>query len=116
MGIYIFQHPKTNERKEIFQNINDEHSYVDQNGVKWNRVFTIPNTSIDSVIGFESESEFSEKMGRKRGGTIGDLMDASKEASEKRTKVYGKDPVKQRYFQDWSKKRKGKKHPGSYED
>ncbi len=115
MGLYIFQHPKSGEVKEVVQGINEEHSYVDEKGVKWNRIFTIPNASFDGQVDCESEADFSRKMGTKRGGTVGDLMDAAKEAGEKRTKIYGKDPVKKKYLEDWSKKRKGKKHPDSHD-
>ncbi len=115
MGIYIFQHPETNEIKEIFQSINEEHSYQDENGVRWDRIFTIPHASFDTQIDPFSEKDFSSKMGSKK-GTVGDLMDASKEASSRREQSQGKDPVKQKYFDNWSKKRKGRKHPKSYEE
>ncbi len=39
------------------------------------------------------------------------MWDASKEASEKRDKITGKDPTKEKYFKNYSKKRKGMKHP-----
>ena len=42
-------------------------------------------------------------------GTLGDLWDASREASEKRIKKYGKDPVKEKHFKKF-KKEKGIKH------
>ena len=41
------------------------------------------------------------------------MFDRSAELSEKRRKIYGKDPVKEKYYKDWSKKRKGKVHPKS---
>jgi hypothetical protein len=50
-------------------------------------------------------------------GTMGDLFDQSKELSEARKKIHGgKDPVKQKYWKEWSKKRKGKKHPEMFKD
>jgi hypothetical protein len=57
-----------------------------------------------------TKTDFAEYTKNHR-GTIGDLWDRSAELSEKRSKIYGKDPVKDKYFKDWSKKRKGKKHP-----
>jgi hypothetical protein len=43
---------------------------------------------------------------------MGDLWDRSQELSDKRKKLYsGEDPVKKKYYKDWSKKRKGKVHP-----
>ena len=41
---------------------------------------------------------------------LGDAFDASKEAAEKRTKIYGHDPVQKEFFKDYSAKRKGLKH------
>ncbi len=116
MALYLFQHPKTKQVKEVYQKVNEEHFYVDDSGLKWDRIFTVPHAATDTNISSTSSSEFSDKMGRKRGGTVGDLLDASKEASEKRSKADGKDSIKQKYFSDWSKRRKGKRHPGSYED
>jgi len=42
--------------------------------------------------------------------TYGELQDRSKEASEKRISQNGYDPLKQQWFDDYAKKRKGKKH------
>jgi hypothetical protein len=38
-------------------------------------------------------------------------MDASAEASNRRSEKYGIDPIKQKYYDDYSTKRNGKKHP-----
>ncbi len=114
MGVYIFQNPKTGTIKEVFQKISEEHIFVDEKGLKWDRIFTIPHASIDTQIDAFSERDFSEKMKKKK-GTVGDLMDASKEASEKRQSIAGKDPTKEKYFKNWSKKRMGRKHPKSEE-
>ena len=43
--------------------------------------------------------------------TIGQLWDESKVLSEKRAKVGGKDPVKEKYFKNYKKRRRGIKHP-----
>ena len=44
--------------------------------------------------------------------TVGGLMDRSAELSDKRAKEAGGiDPVKQKYFEDYSKNRRGFKHP-----
>ncbi len=115
MPIYIFQRPKSDEIIEVIQGVNDDHVFIDNEGVKWERVFTVPNASIDTRIDPFSEKDFSSKTKNKK-GTVGDLMDASKEASEKRDRLTGRDPVKQEHFKNWSKARRGKKHPGSYED
>lgn len=110
MPLYIYQNPKTQEVKEIVQSVHDKHEYS-ENGIKWNRVFTVPQVGIDSKLDASStEKDFVEKTKNKK-GKVGDLWDRSRELSEKREKLYGKDPVKEKYFKDWSSKRKGKKHP-----
>ena len=52
--------------------------------VTYSRVYTIPNTSIDTRIDPDSPSEFREKVK----GTVGDVWDQSAEASEKRAKKH----------------------------
>jgi len=108
--LYVYEHPKSGKQVEVVQGINDEHSYTDKKGLKWNRVFTPPNVSVDSKINEFSEKEFVEKTRTKK-GTVGDLLDRSKELSEKRAqKNGGVDPLKNKFFKEYSKKRRGKKH------
>lgn len=110
MPIYIYQNPETLQIKEIIQSVNDKHEYQ-ENGLKWNRIFTVPQIAIDFKLDANStEKDFAEKTKNKK-GKVSDLWDQSRELSEKREKLYGKDPVKEKYFKEWSKKRKGKKHP-----
>ena len=45
----------------------------------------------------------------KKNLTIGDMWDISREASQKREKLIGKDPVKEKSDQEYSKARKGRK-------
>lgn len=113
MPIYIYQNPKTKEVKEIVQGVHDTHEYSEK-GVKWNRIFTAPELNTHDKLSAESSSQqFAELTGKQK-GTMGDLWDRSKELSEKRKKLYGgEDPVKKKYYTDWSKKRKGKVHPKS---
>jgi hypothetical protein len=115
MPCYVFEHPKTGEQKEIIQSVKDKHSYVDEEGVKWNRVWFVPNASIDSQLDVNNPRQFVEKT-RDQKGTMGDLFDQAKEASEKREQKLGYDPVKKKYYEEWSKKRGGKKHPNSHKD
>lgn len=108
MGIYIYRNPETEEIKEVFQKMTDEHVYFEE-GVEWKRVWTVPQASIDSNVDVFSERDFLKKTSN--GGTIGDLWDRSKEWSEKRAdKVGDKDPVLKKEFKNYSEKRKGKKH------
>ena len=114
MPIYIYQHPKTLKTIEIHQSIKATHEYIDDHGVKWNRIFTTPELNTGgSPQAHWNEKDFSEYTG-KRKGTMGDLWDQSAELSEKRKKIYvGKDPIKEKYKKDWSKKRNNRKLPNS---
>lgn len=106
---YLYENPDTGEVKSVFQNANDEHQY-NEKGKAFNRVFTIPNASIDTKIDATSEKEFIEKTKNKK-GTMGDLWDASREASAKRKEAFGKDEVKEKYLKKYSAERKGLPHP-----
>lgn len=109
MPIYLFQNPKNGKIKEIVQPMNADHVYSEA-GIKWERIFTIPQASIDTEIDAFSEDSFKKKTSNKK-ETLGDLMDRSKELSEKRQSIAGTDPVQNKFFEDYSKTRKGKKHP-----
>ena len=110
MPCYIFSHPETGEIKEVIQGMNDAHVYIDENGTKWNREFTKPTAAIDTKVSPFSSKEFIEKTRNKK-GTVGDLIDQSKDLSLARQDKEGIDQVSEKYMKDWSKKRKGKLHP-----
>jgi len=116
MPIYLYQNPKTKKVKEIIQSVNDIHEYF-EDGLKWDRIFTAPELNTNDKLTAESSAQqFSELTGKQK-GTMGDLWDRSKELSDKRKKLYGgEDPVKKKYYDDWSKKRKGKIHPKKRSD
>ena len=58
MPFYAFQNPQTGETIEIMQAMNDEHTYVDGEGLKWNRVFDSPTCSIKGTpLDFRSEKD-----------------------------------------------------------
>lgn len=109
MPTYLFQHPKTNEIIEVIQKASDNHVYKDEQDIEWNRVWTVPNAAIDSQCDGSYES-FMKNTGNMKGVTVGDMWDASNEASRKREAREGKDSVKENYFKNYSKKRKGMKH------
>jgi len=112
MPLYLFQNPNTSEIIEVIQSMKDEHVYIDSDGLEWDRIWVNPNMSIDTDIDPFSEKEFAEKTKNQKNSTVGELWDQSKELSEKRAKMNGGvDPVKKRYREDWSKKRKGMKPP-----
>ena len=116
MPLYTYIHPETEETIDVVQSVHDEHVYIDKNGVTWQRVFTAPEVNTQGNLKADcTPKEFSEFTKNKK-GTLGDMFDRSAELSEKRRKMYGKDPVKEKYYKDWSKKRKGKVHPKSHLD
>jgi hypothetical protein len=113
MPVYLFQHPKTEEIIEITQKMNDPHIYSDEEGVRWNRVFTKPNAAIsDNLINADtSEADFVRKTSEKN-YTLGDMWNLSAELSEKRKRVNGQDPIKEKAKKSYERKT-GKKHPHS---
>lgn len=100
--IYIYQHPKTGEIKEVSQGMNDIHEYYEDD-IKWNRVFTIPNTSIDTKIDAFSSQDFLKKTENHK-GTLGDLFDMSRDMAEKRKDKAGYDPVAQKNAKNYKQK------------
>ena len=108
MPLYLFKNPKTNKIISVFQAMNDDHSYS-ENGIKYERIFTVPNASIDSQIDPNSSQQFVEKTGKMK-GTLGEIWDYSKEMSEKRSKVTGVDPIREKSEAAYSKKRRGMKY------
>jgi len=116
MPEYLYQHPTDGKIIFLIQKINDKHEYTDTNGTKWNRIFTAPQINAQEKLSVNStEKDFARVTSSQR-GNVGDLFDRSQELSDKRKKVYGKDPIKNEYFKNWSKKRGGKKHPKSHTD
>jgi|8_EtaG_2_1085327.scaffolds.fasta_scaffold00237_14 predicted nucleic acid-binding Zn ribbon protein len=107
MPEYIYENPDTGEQVTVLQSIHEEHVY-EIKGVQYNRVYTIPNASIDTKIDPFSAKEFREKA---KASTVGDLWDQSAEASHRRTEKAGEDPIKKKFFEDYAKSRKGAKHP-----
>ncbi len=109
MPIYLFQNPTTGEIREFIFSMNDE-KRVFQDNVEWERVFTRPNSSIDTEVDPFSPKDFVKATTKP--DTYGAMMDRSAELSERRKeKNGGIDPVKEKYYQDYSTTRKGAKHP-----
>lgn len=116
MPLYSYLNTETDEYREIYQSMNDVHEYFGESGDEstWKRVFTVPQTSIDSHVDPFSPKQFVDKTQNKK-GTYGDLIDRSAEMSAKRAEsAGGVDPVKQQYFDNYSKARKGAKHPDQF--
>jgi predicted nucleic acid-binding Zn ribbon protein len=109
MPIYIYKNPDTKEFIEIIQTLSEEHIDVDEFGLEWKRVFTVPHASIDTKNDAWSHNDFVEKTGKMK-GTVGDVLDYSAELSERRAQSDGKeDPVKRKALDDY-KKQTGKQH------
>lgn len=113
MPLYTFYSEKKKEYRDIFFHMEEEKKYCGENGDEmdeWKRIYHIPNASIDTKADPFNANSFVEKTKDKK-GTYGDLLDHSKELSEKRAELRdGKDPVKEKYFEEYSKKRRGAKH------
>lgn len=94
--------------------MNDVHEYFGdgespENG--WERVYTVPTASIDTNQDPFSVNQFLDVTKNKK-GTYGNMLDYSKELSEKRASIIGgQDPVKEKYYEQYSKDRRGAKHP-----
>lgn len=113
MPVYIYHNTETDEYREIFQGMNDVHEYYGKDGdeTSWKRVFTVPQARIDGELDPFSSKQFVDKTANKK-GTYGDLLDRSAEMSAKRAALNGGvDPVKQNYYDKYSKERNGAKHP-----
>ena len=109
MPLYLFINPDTGEEKEVLQKMSEPHVYIDENGLEWLREFTSPNAVIGMNHDPFSSNHFMEKTSDR--GTMGDLYDRAEEDSNKRAeKNSGVDPLRKKFFKDYSKKRKGKNH------
>lgn len=106
--LYLYQHPSTEEIREVWQNMNDVHELI-VDGIKWNRLWTKPQAMIDSKFSPWDKSKFVEKTSRP--GKMSDLYDRSAELSEKRKQESGLgfDPLSKAAKEKWSKERGGKK-------
>lgn len=113
MGIYIYHHDEKNETVEVSQKMNDVHVYsgVFGNEEGWRRVYTVPQACVDSDFDPRNKDEFIRRGAKY--GTLGDIMDKSRELSEKRAEKDGVDDVKAKFFEDYKRARNGKEHPAS---
>jgi hypothetical protein len=109
MPLYTFENPLTGEIKDVVFKMKDEKKFF-QDGVEWKRIFSIPNAAVDTKYDPSNPKEFVAKSRNKK-GTLGNLYDEAAEASVAREKKFGKDPIKKKYYEDWSKRRAGRKHP-----
>ena len=90
--------------------INANHNYTDEKGCRWSRIWNLPqinSTSASNIDPF-NKKQWTERT-REKKGTLGNLFDESKEMSLKRTDKEGFDVHREKYYADYSKKRRGKK-------
>ena len=84
--------------------MNDEHVYVDEKGIKWNRVWNIPQANIDSDTDPFSNQSFKDKTANQK-GSYGDIMDQSKEMSQKEKTNSVMTLFNKNIFKEYSKKK-----------
>lgn len=107
MPEYSYIDDSTGEVHNVIQGMNEKHEFF-IDGRKLRRIFTIPTASIDSKVDPYNQGTFLEKTSKMR-GTIGDMQDFSRELSDRRGG--DQDPIKQKYYEKYSTRRKGKVHP-----
>ncbi len=107
MPVYLYKNPKTGQVKEVIQSMSQEHTY-EEAGVKWERIFTVPNSAIDTIIDASKPSDFLRATQKKM--TLGEMWDESGRLSEKRIQKLGFDAVKEKAIAKYEKKCR-KRHP-----
>jgi len=105
MPVYIFKHPHEDRYVEIVQRMADEHSFIDDSGLNWERVWTVPNASLDSIIKPDSSAQFVNKT---KGWSVGECWDYSAELSQARKDKRGEDHLDREHKQKKSKERRQK--------
>ncbi len=112
--IYLYESP-TGEVVEVSQSMTEPHVY-EENGVKYERVWTVPQATIDArKTDPYSKKQFLDRTDGKK-QTLGDLMDRSNEMSEKRAEKEGEDPIRKREDKNWSESRGGRQLPKKLDD
>lgn len=107
MPIYLYRNPATGKIAHIVQGMNEPHVYS-EDGVNFERLFTIPNAAIDTNV--DTAEKFVQRTGNMK-GTLGEIWDYSQELSEKRASQNGgEDPMRKKAEERYSKKRKGMKY------
>ena len=106
MPEYLYQHPQTKEVISVMQGMKDNHEFKDKDGTQWNRLFTVQNLSVDSAdVDPFSSTQFLDKTANMK-GTYGDMLDYSKELSQRRAEMRGgEDPVKRKMLDNYKAER-----------
>lgn len=105
--VYLYRNPKTGEIKEVAQGAHEKHEFSEK-GIKWEREFTVPQAAMDTKWDPRDPKDFVTKT-RSKKGTLDNLYQAAGELRQERLDKDGHDPVRENYYQEYSKRRKGKK-------
>ena len=119
MPLYTFSHPETKELKDVFFHMNETKEYTDQSGTVWNREYASPQLNANGSVDPWDSKSFVDKTNSK--GKLGDLLDRSSDLSKERaSQTGGVDPIKEKYYERYSKERNGAihadKNPKSFEN
>ena len=114
MPLYLYENKETEEVVEVLQGMSEVHEYQGECGTQkdlWRRVYVNPGLSSDTKMdAFDSKSFVASTVNKN--DTYGDLQNRAAEASAIRAqKNGGKDPVKEKYYNDYKQKTNGKLHP-----
>lgn len=88
--------------------MNDDHVFF-EDGHMWKRLWVKPAATIDSTLDAYSSKDFLRYTSNRK-GTYGNVTDLAAELSEKRAAKEGKDPIKERWYDQYAAQRKGKEH------
>ena len=115
MPLYEFEDKKGDKKEFLFsmKNAPKIGAWVTIEGKKWKRLTPSRlNAMVDANVDPFNERKFLEKTGTGTKGKVGDLWARSEELSNKRAaKRNGVDPVKERFYKEYSGKRRGVPHP-----
>lgn len=111
--IYSFKNKKTGQIKDVSMSMKDYAPYKGESGKEdcWERIYNLPQVNMGNTRTDPWDNgSFADKTGNMK-GSYGDILDYSKELSEKRAEKSdtGEDPVKRKHF-DKFEKEVGKKH------
>ena len=114
MPQYVFERvDDPTVRQDFFYTMKDVPSVgvvVTIEGIKWKRIFTKPRMAVDTKCDPFSAKDFVKATNKQ--AIVGDMWDRAKEMSLKRVeKTGGVDPVKETFYKNYSRRRKGNKHP-----
>lgn len=109
MPLYQYLDERDGKVYDVVQGMNDTHEAFAPDGFKLARIWTKPLASVDSKLDPNDAKSFT-KYTSTRAGTLGDLQDLSAELSQKRKDKDGVDVVKQNFYDNYAKKRSGRRH------